>query len=80
MFPSGWSHAEIELTVIAVADAGNGLVRNFGAIRAVEQTSDLVAHAIDADAFPCAVTAELRQLGQGFPDGTAPPQLSAFIP
>ena len=54
------SNAEVQLAVVPVTDAGDGPVCHSGALRAVEQTAEAVAHTIDTDGLaggvPAAVT------------------------
>lgn len=80
MYPFGGSNIEVKLPVISVANTGNGPVRNFWPVGSVEQTSNFVAYAVNADIFPRAVAAELRQPSQRFPDCAASSQFPVFIP
>ena len=66
--------------VISVTDAGDGFVRHGGAGWAIEQCAYFIAHAVDADGFPCAVTAEVGQSDQCLACCTAAAQLPVFIP
>ncbi len=80
MFPAGNLHAEIQLPVIAIVNTGNGLVRYGRPVWAIEQSTYLVADAVDENSFPSTVAAELRQPGQSFPHRAAMPEPSLFIP
>jgi len=71
---------EIELVVIAVADAGDGPVRYGGPVRAVEQAADFVGDTVDTAVLPCGMASEFCHPGQGLPYRTVPPQFPTGVP